>query len=121
MWKGIAEGKYDAMLCADLPNQQVFFDQYKLAIVKLGPNWMDAGKRVYTIVRKGLREKSPRLVRFLENFCLGRSKLEAVVALVQDGMIPQAAGLKWIQEHYLDPEIGWDSLSNNHDQRLRLR
>jgi ABC-type proline/glycine betaine transport system substrate-binding protein len=113
MWKGIAEGKYDAMLCADRPDQQAFYDKYKLAIVDFGPNWMDEKKTVHTIVRKGLQGKRPALARFLNNFCLGRSKLESVVALIQNGMIPKVAGLKWIQENYLDPEIGWDSANGS--------
>jgi ABC-type proline/glycine betaine transport system substrate-binding protein len=38
-WKGVAEGKYDALLCAPLPEQQALYNKYKLNVV--GPNWMD--------------------------------------------------------------------------------
>jgi ABC-type proline/glycine betaine transport system substrate-binding protein len=99
MWKGIAGGKYDAMLCADIPAQQAFYDKYKLAIVDFGPNWMDEKKTVHTIVRKGLQEKRPALARFLNNFCLCGTKLDSVVSLVQGETVSKASATKWMKDH----------------------
>jgi ABC-type proline/glycine betaine transport system substrate-binding protein len=98
-WKNIAEGKYDAMLCASVPGQQALYDKYKLSIVDFGPNWMDEKTTVHTIVRKGLQEKRPALARFLNNFCLCGHKLESVVSLVKGNEIPKKVALKWMKDH----------------------
>jgi ABC-type proline/glycine betaine transport system substrate-binding protein len=98
-WKGVAEGKYDALLCAPLPEQQALYNKYKLNIVDFGPNWMDEKTTVHTIVRKGLQEKRPALARFLNNFCLCGHKLDSVVALVKGNEIPKKVALKWVKDH----------------------
>lgn len=98
MWKGVSEGKYGAMVCAILPEQQKYYDQYKLDIVDLGPNWMGDNKIVHTIMSKKLSKKQA-LVRFLNNYCLCGYKLETVVAIVEGDKISKKAALKWIKDH----------------------
>jgi ABC-type proline/glycine betaine transport system substrate-binding protein len=98
-WRGVAEGKYDAMLCVTLPEQQALYNKYKLDIIDFGPNWMDEKRTVHTIVRRGLQEKRPALARFLNNFCLCGTKLDSVVALVKGNEIRKKVALKWMKDH----------------------
>lgn len=98
MWKGVSESKYGAMVCAILPEQQKYYDQYKLDIVDLGPNWIGDNKIVHTIMSKKLSERQA-LVRFLNNYCLCGHKLETVVAIVEGDRISKKAALKWIKDH----------------------
>jgi ABC-type proline/glycine betaine transport system substrate-binding protein len=98
-WKNIAESKYDAMLCASLPEQKVLYEKYKMSVVDFGPNCRDKATTGHTIVRKGLQEKRPALARFLYNFFLCGRKLDSMIALVQGNEIPEKVAHKWMKDH----------------------
>jgi len=90
MWKGIAEGKYAPCFAQTSRNQQVFFDQYKLAIVKLAK--LDGcGEKVIPSCGRVCRKKA-------RDWCVSWKFLSwpfetgSCVALVQDGMIPKPQG-----------------------------
>jgi len=99
MWKGVAEGTYDAMVCATLPEQQAYYNKHARAIVDLGPNWMGENKVIHTIVRKGLQEEAPALARFLNNYCLCGPKLDSVMALLKGETMHKKEALKWMKDH----------------------
>lgn len=99
MWKGIAEGKYDASLSADTSTQKAYFNQYRKEIEDLGPNWIEEKKTVHTIAKKGFQQKRPAMTTFLKNFCLCGGKLEDAMGFIEGGQITKKAGLAWIKKH----------------------
>ncbi len=99
MWKGIAEGKYDASLSADMSTQKAYFNKYRKEIEDLGSNWIDEKKTVHTIAKKGFQQKRPAMTTFLKNFCLCGGKLEDAMGVIEGGQITKKAGLAWIKKH----------------------
>ena len=98
-WKNVSESKYDAMVCASLPEQKVLYDKYRLNVVDFGPNCRDKKNTCHTIVRKGLQEKRPALARFLYNFFLCERKLNSMLALVERDEIQEKVAHKWMKDH----------------------
>lgn len=98
-WKGLAEGRYDASMSVVLPQQKTYYARYGNRVVDLGPNFMDAKRKVLTVTRLGLLDTRPRLAKFLRHYCLCASKLDSVVALVKSGEISKQDADKWIKEN----------------------
>jgi len=70
MWKGLAEGRYDASLNVVLPEQKTYYARYGKRVIDLGPNYMDLKRKVLTVTRLGLLDTRPRLAKFLRHYCL---------------------------------------------------
>jgi len=70
MWKGLAEGRYDASLSVVLPEQKTYYAKYRNRVIDLGPNFMDQKRKVLTVTRLGLLDSRPRLAKFLRHYCL---------------------------------------------------
>ncbi len=99
MWKGLAEGRYDASMSVVLPEQKTYYARYGKQVIDLGPNYMDQKRKVLTVTRPGLPDQRPRLAKFLRHYCLCASKLDSVVALVKNGEISKQDADKWIKEN----------------------
>jgi ABC-type proline/glycine betaine transport system substrate-binding protein len=99
MWKGIAEGKYDATMSATLPEQKAYYSKYAKQVEDLGPNWIDDVKTIHTIARKGLQKKRPALATFIKQFCLCGGKLESGMNLIKGNQISQSDARQWIKDN----------------------
>ena len=99
MWKGLAEGKYDATLSATLPEQKAYYTKYAKKIEDLGPNWIDEKITIRTIARSGLQKKRPALTTLIKQFCLCGGKLESAMNLVKENMISRTDARQWIKDN----------------------
>ncbi|HVO65119.1 MAG TPA: glycine betaine ABC transporter substrate-binding protein [Syntrophales bacterium] len=99
MWKGLAEGKYDATLSVTLPEQKAYYNKYAKKVEDLGPNWIDEKKTIHTIARSGLQKKRPALTTLVKQFCLCGGKLESAMNLVKENIISRADAKQWIKDN----------------------
>ncbi len=99
MWKGVAEGKYDATMSATLPEQKAYYTKYLKQVEDLGPNWIDEKITIHTIGRKGLQQKRPALATFIKQFCLCGGKLESGMNLIKGNQISRADAKQWIKDN----------------------
>lgn len=78
------------------------FLEYDLKYLEDPDGMYGEGEELETIVREGLQEENPIAYEIIDNFAWEASDMEQVMVYIQDGMEPQEAAERWVEEN---PEL----------------
>lgn len=78
------------------------FLEYDLKYLEDPDGMYGEGEELETIVRAGLQEENPIAYEIIDNFAWEASDMEQVMVYIQDGMEPQEAAERWVEEN---PEL----------------
>lgn len=75
------------------------FTKYKLKYLEDPKGSFGKGESIHTIVRKGLEEENPGAYKILDQFFWEPKDMEEVMGDIQEGMKPEEAAEKWINDN----------------------
>lgn len=75
------------------------FSKYKLKYLEDPNGSFGKNESIHTIVRKGLKEENPGAYKVLDQFYWKPNDMEEIMGDIQDGMKPEEAAQKWVENH----------------------
>ncbi|HET7578914.1 MAG TPA: glycine betaine ABC transporter substrate-binding protein [Bacillales bacterium] len=75
------------------------FSQWDLKFLKDPKDVFEKPDDIHTLARKGLKQDAPAAYKVLKQFHWTKKDLEKVMSMIHNGMQPEEAAQKWIQNH----------------------
>jgi glycine betaine/proline transport system substrate-binding protein len=75
------------------------FSKYDLKFLEDPNRLFGDPEKIYTLVRNGLKEDQPNAYKFFNQFAWELEDLSQVMLMIEDGLDPEEAAVKWMGEH----------------------
>lgn len=75
------------------------FSKFDLKYLKDPKGVYGKAENINTIARKNLKKDKPNAYKFLDQFKWGPKNLQSVMVMIEDGMKPEEAAKKWVNEN----------------------